>query len=84
VYVRVDPPDGASYRDRAAQAGADWTYMSRFADEGTHTLWLEAYDRAGNVTVSGPYEVQVSQVPMIYLPLIMNDAELHMLWPLNK
>jgi subtilisin-like proprotein convertase family protein len=57
IYLRVDPPDGASYRDAAEVDGADWSYAPRFTSPGTHKLWLEAYDRAGNVRVDGPYSV---------------------------
>jgi hypothetical protein len=110
VYVRVDPPDGASYRDvvtlgdwhrvylplvtrgtislqsrhwmdhleltssSANDEGSaeNWYYIPRSQDEpGTYTYWLEAYDQAGNVTVRGPYELQVSR--RIYLPLMVRD-----------
>ncbi|RLC71701.1 MAG: hypothetical protein DRI81_17365, partial [Chloroflexi bacterium] len=110
IYVRVDPPDGASYRDtvtmgdwhriylplvmrgatglqskrladrlRPGSASANnggsaenWYYTPRSHDEpGTYTYWLEAYDQAGNVTVLGPYEVQVSR--RIYLPLVTRN-----------
>ena len=84
VYVRVDPPDGASYRDRAIQAGSDWAYAPHFAAEGTYILWLEAYDRAGNAAVSGPYEVQVLPLPIIYLPIVMRDAHPQIQWPLGQ
>ena len=59
VYVRVDPPDGASYRDSTRPTAR--TGASRYApsEVGTHTLWLEAYDEAGNTTKAGPYTVEV-------------------------
>jgi subtilisin-like proprotein convertase family protein len=59
VYVRVDPPEGTSYRDLVTRDGADWTFTPRADVTGTHTLWLEAYDLAGNVTPMGPFEVMV-------------------------
>lgn len=59
VYARVDPPDGASYRDSATDDGLNWTFTLRATDVGTHTLWLEAYDEAGNTTKRGPYTVEV-------------------------
>ena len=72
VYLRVDPPDDASYRDVAALDGEDWTYTARFAVTGTHKLWLEIYDQAGNVTVTGPYEIEVTPPP-VYLPVVMRQ-----------
>jgi subtilisin-like proprotein convertase family protein len=57
VYTRVDPPDGASYRDAVDRADDDWHFTPRLTTSGTHALWLEAYDQAGNVTTSGPYAV---------------------------
>jgi subtilisin-like proprotein convertase family protein len=107
TYVRVDPPDGASYRDlaatgtlyrvhlplvmkgsspvgqrltRRARLGSDgaaiedWYYTPRPIGPGTYTLWLEAYDAAGNVTVAGPYPLQVSARNYLYLPLMLRDA----------
>ncbi len=104
VYLRVDPPDGASYRDvatlgagsevtcavylplvlkgsgtaqaqsvaSAAQTDQAWYYTLRPTESGTYTLWVEAYDRAGNVTVEGPYSVQVAAP--LYLPLVMRGV----------
>lgn len=127
VYLRVDPPDGASYRDAAVlglerpynvylpqvykdagsaqvqgavtmawlhevdrywrttrqaaersvvrtAAGVNevWHYTLRPDEGGVYTLWVEAYDRAGNVTVLGPYSVQVAAP--VYLPVVMNET----------
>jgi hypothetical protein len=73
VYVRVDPPDGASYYDLVDRSGADWSYTPRPTEGGTYTLWLAAYDQTGNATQTGPYEVQVSAPSDVYLPLVMRD-----------
>ncbi|HOS78982.1 MAG TPA: Ig-like domain-containing protein [Anaerolineae bacterium] len=64
VYLRVDPPDGASYRDAATDDGVNWSFTLRPTRPGTHTLWLEAYDQAGNVTVDGPYPVTAIYTPV--------------------
>jgi hypothetical protein len=73
VYVRVDPPEGASYRDAVNRDGADWTYTPRPTVAGKYTYWLEAYDLAGNVSTSGPYEVQIGAVNQVYLPIVMRN-----------
>ncbi len=64
VYLRVDPPDGASYRDAAADDGENWRYTPWPTQPGTYTLWLEAYDRAGNVHVEGPHHVTAVYTPV--------------------
>ena len=61
VYVRVDPPEGASYRDSVDLTGTDRTYTPRPTVPGTYTFWLEAFDLAGNVRTSEPYEVEIRQ-----------------------
>ncbi len=73
VYVRVDPPEGASYRDSVDLTGTDWTYTPRPTVPGTYTFWLEAFDLAGNVRTSEPYEVQISTVNEVYLPIVMRN-----------
>jgi|GEM_PF-861398 len=70
VYLRVDPPDGASYRDAAADDGENWRFTLRPTRPGTHTLWTEAYDQAGNVRVDGPYPVTA-----VYTPLLAVEIE---------
>jgi hypothetical protein len=69
VYVRVDPPDGASYRDAVARSGStplttDWNFTPRPTMPGTYTLWLKAYDEAGNTTTAGPFAVTATYTPV--------------------
>ncbi len=40
---------------------------------GKYTFCLEAFDLAGNVSTSEPYEVQISAVNEVYLPIIMHN-----------
>ncbi len=73
VCVRVDPPEGASYRDSVDLTGTDWMYTPRPTVPGTYTFWLEAFDLSGNVNTSEPYEVQISAVNEVYLPIVMRN-----------
>ena len=41
------------------RTATNWSFILRASDVGTHTLWLEAYDEAGNTTKAGPYTVEV-------------------------
>jgi len=60
VYVRVDPPDAASYRDLTARVGEEWVYTLRPDTGGTYALWLEAHDLVGNIRLEGPLYVEVA------------------------
>ncbi|MCD6344770.1 MAG: proprotein convertase P-domain-containing protein, partial [Anaerolineae bacterium] len=73
VYVRVEPPDGASYYDLVGRSGADWSYTPRLTEDGAHTFWLAAYDQAGNTTQMGPYTVLVGASNRMYLPLVLRN-----------
>ncbi|MCL5997864.1 MAG: proprotein convertase P-domain-containing protein [Chloroflexi bacterium] len=73
VYVRVDSPEGASYRDAVSRSGAYWGYTLQPATPGIYTLWLAAYDVVGNVTTMGPYQVQAS-THWLYLPVVMHES----------
>jgi hypothetical protein len=73
VYVRVEPPDGASYYDLVDRSGADWSYTPRLAEDGAYTLWLTAYDQVGNTTQMGPYTVLVGASNRVYLPLVTRN-----------
>ncbi|MBP7689320.1 MAG: hypothetical protein KA765_15495, partial [Thermoflexales bacterium] len=73
LYVRVDPPEGAAYRDGVNLSGANWSYTPRPAWPGTYIYRLEAYDLAGNVSTLGEYAVAVSGLKYVYLPLIRRN-----------
>ncbi len=60
LFVDGDPVDG----DEVAPFG--WTL--RDPAPGTHELYVEAYDLAGNVGVSDPVTVEVSSTPRDALP----------------
>jgi hypothetical protein len=53
-----------------AESGAEeWVYVLRSDTPGPYTLWVEAYDKAGNVVQMGPYQVGVAY--QTYLPTVM-------------
>ncbi len=74
VHVLVEN-DGVVYREPAELAGDAWRYTLRPKTPGVYTLRVSAYDAAGNVANSGPFEVEV-QAPtlhFIYMPLVTRE-----------
>ncbi|MBN1875199.1 MAG: proprotein convertase P-domain-containing protein [Anaerolineae bacterium] len=67
--------DEATYRDVAVLDGTTWHYTLRPMSPGHYTLWVGAYDTAGNMTSIGPFEVEVhiSIFQLLYLPLVSCD-----------
>ncbi len=79
VNVLIDTPDGRTVQDRATLNGSTWSYQPRAQSAGLYTFHFEAIDLAGNVSVSGPYPLELPMaVPSkLYLPLIAkNEAPL--------
>jgi hypothetical protein len=70
VVVHVNLPNGDSDQDpvslvRSRQVvqtlnGSDWSYTPELPQCGYYTLWVEATDQAGNVSLEGPYDLAVS------------------------
>lgn len=70
VYVSVQY-GGTVYQDVAYLEGDTWRYALRPSALGTYSLRVSAYDAAGNVTHSDPFEVEVrTPVQINYLPLV--------------
>jgi len=64
------------YREPAVLEGTTWAYTLRPMTPGHYTLWVSAYDAAGNMASSGPFEVEV-QAPilkLIYLPFMTYET----------
>lgn len=70
VYIRVDPPEGASYSLQAVRSGTRWSLTPALDAPGVYTLWVEARDGVGNTTPAGPYRVQAVGPTRIYLPIV--------------
>jgi len=66
------------YRELAVLEGTTWAYTLRPMTPGSYTLWVSAYDAAGNVASSGPFEVavQAPSLKVIYLPLVTSEGGL--------
>lgn len=49
-----------------------WTYTNTnpFSKVGTHQVWLEGEDNAGNSSRIGPFELNVTAVEEVYLPIM--------------
>ncbi len=60
VSVRVESPGGAKTRLAAARDGDSWSFALPAGLRGSHTLWVEAKDAAGNVAAAGPFTVEVT------------------------
>ncbi|HQI84959.1 MAG TPA: tandem-95 repeat protein [Anaerolineae bacterium] len=74
VHVLVES-DGMTYQEPSELAGGAWRYTLRPPTPGRYILRVSAYDAAGNVTSSGPFEVEV-QAPtlrFIYMPLVTRE-----------
>ncbi|HQJ10240.1 MAG TPA: tandem-95 repeat protein [Anaerolineae bacterium] len=75
VTVLVENAEGMTYQDVAVLEGDGWHYTLRPLAPGRYTLWVSAYDAAGNVTSRGPFTVEV-QAPtqyIVYMPLVTRD-----------
>ncbi|MGB0383516.1 MAG: LamG-like jellyroll fold domain-containing protein [Ardenticatenaceae bacterium] len=50
----------------------DWSYTSTnpFSKVGTHQVWLEGEDNAGNRSRIGPFDINVTAVEKVYLPIM--------------
>ncbi len=80
VFVVVQTPAGAHttrgevYQEPVAWEGTTWSYDLEAVFDGRYRLWVNASDRAGNVTTAGPFEVTVlSWLRSVYLPLVMQN-----------
>jgi len=75
VTVLVENAEGMTYQDVAVLEGDVWRYILHPMAPGRYTLWVSAYDAAGNVTSRGPFTVEV-QAPTwytLYMPLVTRD-----------
>jgi len=75
VTVLVENAEGMTYQDVAVLEGDIWRYILHPMAPGRYTLWVSAYDAAGNVTSRGPFTVEV-QAPTwytLYMPLVTRD-----------
>jgi uncharacterized repeat protein (TIGR01451 family) len=60
VTVRVQAPNAEVTRMAAARNGDAWSFDLPADVPGRYTLWVDAGDRAGNVTTAGPFTVDVT------------------------
>jgi hypothetical protein len=74
VYVRVTPPSGLPYRMKPNKHDGNWTFTPSWDISGVYRLWVQALDIAGNITTSGPYQVQfdVDVFWYLYFPYVLN------------
>jgi len=75
VYAWGVAPDDTTYRETVVREGTTWSYVPRQTISGTHTLWVEAYDMAGNLSTAGPFAVSVftTEINHVYLPLVLRE-----------
>jgi hypothetical protein len=64
VTVHVNTPTGDSYSDETDHGGGTWTYTPHFQAGGFHTMYVEAWDLAGNVTRRGPFTTWYEPAPV--------------------
>ena len=69
VRIRVVMPDGSVVYDTAALQGNTWSYAPDFTELGQYTLYVEAWDVAGNARAEGPWTLSLVN-NQIFLPII--------------
>jgi len=71
VYVLVESGE-TTYQEPAEREGDTWRYALRPMTPGLYTLRVSAYDTAGNVASSGPFEVAVTApiFELLYMPIM--------------
>jgi len=57
----------------ATRNGEAWQYDLHPVTLGRYNLWVRAYDLAGNVTLAGPYQVDITPIRQIFLPAVMHN-----------
>lgn len=72
IAVLVQTPERV-YQELATWNGEAWQYDLQPASLGRYTLWVRAYDLAGNVTLAGPYAVDITPPHQVFLPVIMRN-----------
>jgi hypothetical protein len=70
VYLDVTAPDGMTRRSEIGLHGLEWAATSVLTAAGRYELWVQAVDGAGNRTTRGPFAVDVTPAPGIFLPSI--------------
>ncbi len=75
VTVLVESAEGMTYQDVAVLEGDVWRYILHPMAPGRYTLWVSAYDAAGNVASGGPFTVEVRAPTryIVYMPLVTRD-----------
>jgi len=69
VFVTVDGPQGV-YLDTAVLNGNRWRYDLQPLSLGVYHLQATAVDRAGNISTTPVYDVEIRPVSHSYLPLV--------------
>lgn len=69
VFVTVDGPEGI-YLDTALLNGNVWRYNLRPLSLGIYRLQVTAVDRAGNISTTPYYDIEIRPVSHYYLPLV--------------
>jgi len=72
IVVLVQTPQRV-YQELATQNGEAWQYDLHPVSLGRYNLWVRAYDLAGNVTLAGPYQVDITPGHRIFLPAVMHN-----------
>ncbi len=68
LYAMLLTPGGDRQSVRLGHSGGQWWLDLRTNQPGTHTIWVNAVDAAGNAVTAGPYEVT-----LVY-PLLTTDS----------
>jgi hypothetical protein len=71
MYVVVEAPN-ETYSTLATRDGNEWRFDLQPGVIGTYTLYVSAYDRAANVSMAGPFQVEITapQTYRSYLPSV--------------
>ena len=72
IAVLVQTPQMV-YQELATRNGEAWQYDLHPVTLGRYNLWVRAYDLAGNVTLAGPYQVDITPIRQIFLPAVMHN-----------
>ena len=76
IFGRIVAPDGTTTWAVAQHDGDSWQLWATLTAEGSHMVWLEAWDEAGNVSRYGPFlvtaEVEDLEIGwQVYLPVVI-------------
>jgi uncharacterized repeat protein (TIGR01451 family) len=76
VRLRVEADGVAPYWVNAQRNGDQWALAFVNTQSGQYRLFVEAVDLAGNMSAAGPLSLVLSDVGLVYLPVIIRERTL--------